>query len=103
MNTHTPGPWHAQPGKLKGGFWISDDSGYDVADVNDRAWMGELHEGEAEANARLVAAAPALRDALSGLFQHCAMIHKQWGDGSNASEAEAAIQAARAALALVKP
>jgi hypothetical protein len=43
----------------------------------------------------------ALAEALRGLFEHCAMIHKRWGDGSNVHEAAAALNNARAALALV--
>lgn len=39
--------------------------------------------------------------ALWGLFEHCAMIHKVWGDGSNQKQADAAIAAGRAALAKV--
>ena len=39
-----------------------------------------------------------LVDALEGLFEHCSMIHKHWGEGSNAREAQAAIDTARAAL-----
>ena len=40
-----------------------------------------------------------LAEALAGLFEHCAMAHKHWGDGSNAREADAAQERARAALA----
>ena len=42
---------------------------------------------------------PTLLDALNGLFEHCAMVHKHWGDGNNQKEANAAIEAARAAIA----
>lgn len=44
-----------------------------------------------------------LVEALQGLFGHCAMIHKRWGEGCNAIEAKAAILAARAAIASVTP
>jgi len=44
-------------------------------------------------------AAPDLLKALKDLFEHCAMIHKYWGDGSNTKEADAAIKSARAAIA----
>lgn len=40
--------------------------------------------------------------ALEGLFEHCAMIHKHWGNGSNAQEADAAQQYARAAISRAK-
>jgi hypothetical protein len=39
-----------------------------------------------------------LRDALAALFEHCAMIHKHWGDASNAKEADAAIERAQTLL-----
>lgn len=48
--------------------------------------------------ARLIAAAPDLLASLEALFEHCAMVHKHWGDGSNQKEADAAIKAGRAAL-----
>jgi len=48
---------------------------------------------------QLHAAAPAMREALAALFEHCAMIHKHWGEGDNTREATAAIAAANAALA----
>ncbi len=44
------------------------------------------------------AAAPELREALGGLFEHVAMIHKHWGDGDNTAECNAAIAYARAAM-----
>ena len=53
----------------------------------------------APANAALIAAAPDLLEALEGLFEHCAMVHKHWGDGSNQREADTAIKQAQAALA----
>ena len=40
-----------------------------------------------------------LLDALNGLFEHCAMVHKCWGDGDNTKEAAAAIKAGEAAIA----
>jgi hypothetical protein len=42
---------------------------------------------------------PELLAALSDLFKHCAMVHRHWGEGSNQKESDAAIAAARAALA----
>jgi hypothetical protein len=41
--------------------------------------------------------------ALRGLFEHCAMVHKHWGDGDNTRQADAAVASARAALAKVQP
>jgi hypothetical protein len=57
-------------------------------------------------NARLIVRAVNSHDklisALQGLFEHCAMVHKHWGEGSNQKEADAAIDAARAALTEVE-
>lgn len=49
--------------------------------------------------ASVVDAAPDMLAALKGLFEHCAMVHARWGDGSNQKEADAAIEAGRAAIA----
>ena len=40
-----------------------------------------------------------LAAAMGDLFEQCAMMHKHWGEGSNAKEAGAAQERARAALA----
>lgn len=53
-------------------------------------------------NARLLAAAPELAEALAALFEHCAMVHKHWGDGDNTREANAAIERGRALLARIE-
>jgi hypothetical protein len=50
-------------------------------------------------NAAVMGAAPDLLTALIALFDNCEMIHKHWGDGNNAKEADAAIASARAAIA----
>jgi hypothetical protein len=47
-------------------------------------------------NDLLVAENQAMREALQGLFEHCAMIHKHWGEGSNLKEANEAIAKAEA-------
>jgi len=52
-----------------------------------------------KADVTLMAAAPRLLEALQALFEHCAMIHKRGGEGCNQKEADAAILAARAAIA----
>lgn len=38
-------------------------------------------------------AARELFDSLDALFEHCAMVHKHWGDGDNSRQASAAIAA----------
>ncbi len=55
--------------------------------------------GEVEAQAAII---DELTEALEGLFENCAMIHKSWGDGDNSKQADAAIQAALAAIAKAK-
>jgi dsRNA-specific ribonuclease len=40
-----------------------------------------------------------MAEALRDLFENCVMVHKHWGDGSNAREADAAQVDAQAALA----
>lgn len=44
----------------------------------------------------------ALITALEGLFEHCALIHKHWGDGDNTKLANAAESFARDTLAHAK-
>jgi hypothetical protein len=72
-------------------------------------------DGQQEANAARIAvcvnaceginpeAVPDLLAAMKGLFEHCVMIHSQWGDGCNQKEADDAISKARAALAKAQP
>ena len=76
MSEHTPGPWKARPGGAEvitayapegvraHGYGCGNDF---IADLND----GEYHEyydrAEQEANARLIAAAPELLEALEEL------------------------------------
>lgn len=39
-----------------------------------------------------------LEGALAGLFEHCAMVQRYWGDGSNAKQSHAAMAHARRVL-----
>jgi hypothetical protein len=43
-----------------------------------------------------------LLKALEALYEHCAMVHKHWGEGSNQRQADEAIKAGRAAIAKAK-
>ena len=90
MTTYTPGPW-----------WIASTDGLNLS--------YELGAGDhthgviyGKPNALLVKAAPDLLAALESLFEHCAMPHKHWGEGSNAKEADAAITAGLAAIRKAK-
>ncbi len=94
--THTPRPW------IVSGFTIIAKGGTDeepcwVAECNhDLQWHPAI---DGEANARLIAAAPDLLEAIQGLFEHCAMVHKHWGDACNRKEANSAITRAKEAIA----
>jgi hypothetical protein len=59
MNKHTPGPWEIEPNAGKGA-WISNDFGWAALA------LGNDHDN-ARANARLIAAAPDLLEALTAL------------------------------------
>lgn len=39
-----------------------------------------------------------LEQALRGLFEHCAMIHKHWGENSNTKQADEAIKFAQSLI-----
>jgi len=83
---HTPGPWTAKI--MRGTIPITGAGGERVA----YAYQGE-------SDARLIAAAPMMLEALRGLFAQCVMVHKHWGGSDNKAQADAAIAAARAAIA----
>jgi hypothetical protein len=91
--THTKGPWIASG---KGVISISEHGNFYVCSLID------LDSDQDKANACLIAAAPEILEALEALFEHCAMTHKHWGEGSNQREADAAITAGRAAIAKAK-
>lgn len=60
--THTPGPWRCEPLRYRGGEHIEPPyirGRYDIFPIPD--------DNEAEANARLIAAAPELLEALKAL------------------------------------
>ncbi len=69
-NKHTPGPWHMDPEEVTGGFRIVPkigDRGLAVAIQRDAAPAipgSGIDRATAEANARLIAAAPELLEAL---------------------------------------
>lgn len=90
LQGHTPGPWTHKATAGDHDFAVYPEAtGRDVALVRDFN----------EANARLIAAAPEMLEALQQLYEHCSMVHKHWGDGSNQREADAAIKAGLAAIA----
>jgi hypothetical protein len=62
---HTPAPWKVSRVEAVKTTYIQTSSGYIIAQVADSHSHSEKHEG----NARLIAAAPALLEALEGLLQ----------------------------------
>ena len=106
MSGHTPGPWVA-----------TERSGYHeiLAPCTDADWYGrekmhavayvdtEIDEAEQNANARLIAAAPDLLEALTNLVAHYAQLVNCGDCGNWDPETEHQVIAARAALAKAQP
>lgn len=80
MSKHTPGPWYTQPWPHQGYMGVSSLGWYSnyVIDTMIRIYPRYSHQDgvtppavdEAEANARLIAAAPELLEALQDLVLH---------------------------------
>jgi hypothetical protein len=67
--THTPGPWHFKPARKHGGYWAAGDAHAVTAEDRGDNWRGYVtgvlaNSPNAEANARLIAAAPEMLAAL---------------------------------------
>lgn len=78
---HTLGPWRLDNSHIDEshyGFWqvISGDGWY-VADIAGNVGIAHIPTVEAEANAKLIAAAPELLEALEGLSD---ILHNHYGD-----------------------
>jgi hypothetical protein len=89
--THTPGPWRYRGSlgpqsnpHLLGPHVIESATGIQIAILN--GWRSEV----SEANARLIAAAPALLEALEGFVNHGTCF-----DEEDMDKARAAIKAAK--------
>ena len=105
---HTKGPWivgtmghdtdiDTQVSCLKENE--GTDKEWTAIGVEDADGFSEVIALAHPANARLIAAAPDLLEALGGLFEQCAMVHKHWGENSNTKQADDAIAFAQAAIA----
>lgn len=83
---------------------LNDDANQNRGDVAEEETVADLEArvADIEAVTPLVLAAPDMLAALEGLFEHCAMVHKYWGEGANGKEADAAQAAARAAIVKAK-
>ena len=95
---HTPGPWKVNK-KVKTSI-EQEKAGQGmniICECQDPD--GERTTEEDKANARLIAAAPDMLEALKELYKQCNMVHKHWGEGSNQKEADAAIEAGKKAIA----
>ena len=88
---HTPGPWDAI-------WWDTDGLYVGKEDTSAPVDVVARVESNNEADARLIAAAPDLLEALEGLFRECVMIHRFGGDADNTRAAREAEEAARAAI-----
>ena len=87
--THTPKPWRIDPAgqETLQNVIMSEATGGTIAVVYG-----------SDADAALLVTAPDLLEALEGLFEHCSMVHRHWGDGCNQREADAAVSLARQAI-----
>jgi hypothetical protein len=96
-------PAHWRAGGVTPGPWRVGDAGHTVfGPPNGEPAPEVIASVRRPANARVMAAAPELVDALRALFKHCALVHKHWGDGDNTQQADAAISTARALLARIE-
>jgi hypothetical protein len=67
MSAHTPGPWEAIGNLVRSPMDKESGSGVMLAECADR-WFLKVNSDEAKANARLIAAAPELLEALQNLL-----------------------------------
>jgi hypothetical protein len=95
---HTPGPWVAQPDLFDGYFYIEAASGAVIAEVF--PWQaGDMDgAGEADANARLIEAAPELLEALEALIECYTISIERDGDAWRNADDDESIIKARAAI-----
>nr|OAP95151.1 hypothetical protein A4U53_18185 [Rhizobium leguminosarum] len=85
---HTPGPWKFKTDHLKGDCGIhAEGTGIFAEAFTDIRHAGEGNRTEALANARLIAAAPDLLDALKGLLS--SPTHEGWQGEARAAIAKA--------------
>lgn len=73
MTNHTPGPWHQAGTDNVDAHWMRAVRSANGTGV---AWCGQFPEGEAHANARLIAAAPEMLQ----LLQRFAEFARSGGD-----------------------
>lgn len=89
MSAHTPGPW-----QIDGDQITTADAGIPICDLHmedELEWGGPDLIAEAEANARLISAAPCLLEALREM-------RKEYGDYADTANTLEAVRLADAAL-----
>lgn len=96
MSKHTPGPWTLQPCEAH------SEDGRDIAEVRggDRIiFSEEVVDAECLANAKLIAAAPDLLDALTDTLDSLEYVRANHPDVSGCGVREERIEKAKAAIA----
>jgi hypothetical protein len=98
MSKHTPGPWAAEEAG-RSGYWISTKGHpFTIVDsIDDECRHGAINGDNAGANARLIAAAPELLEALKLLDE--AFCADDYGTKEGRAKGRAALVATRAAIA----
>ena len=89
----TPGPWRVYRTATGFVMGIGDDSGDGITDGRFALWRG--HDDEAEANARLIAAAPDMYEALKLAYRN----FEGFGGTDGHDKANEALPIIRAAIA----
>jgi hypothetical protein len=106
MSKHTPGPWQAMPPNYAGTPWTIEPGIARLYGSNNAMQMERARKGETDANARLIAAAPDLYEALDALYEaYVVDLHgrKTCDCDPSVTRATCAPCLARAALAKVQP
>lgn len=100
MNAHTPGPWFAVQYNRSAAWRVTtspSDAHGDIANV--LAGLAARKDADVAANAKLIAAAPKLLEALQGLLDHYAQLVNSGDCGFWNIENENEVIASRAAIA----
>jgi hypothetical protein len=104
-----PTKWYTAKTGNHQGLIVAEETGENIAVTYDKAnaplitaACNACMEINPDNPIAVAEALPELVGALGGLFEHCAMVHKHWGDSSNAKEADLAIAKARDIIAKIQ-